>query len=165
MGFAIAEECAARGAEVTVVCGPVSIDYVNSNINIQKVISATQMFDNTISQINEADIIILAAAVADFTPMKSCESKLKRGNDNLTIELEPTKDIAAEVGRIKKANQISIGFALENENELENAKSKLKRKNLDFIVLNSMNDSGAGFNTDTNKITIINNKDEILGLN
>jgi phosphopantothenoylcysteine decarboxylase / phosphopantothenate---cysteine ligase len=162
MGFAIAEELVARGADVTVVCGPVSTDKVNSKINIQKVASASQMFDKTISQIINADIIILAAAVADFTPVNSSESKLKRGAENLTIELEPTKDIAAEVGRIKKADQISIGFALENENELENAKSKLKRKNLDFIVLNSMNDSGAGFNTDTNKITIINNKDEIF---
>ena len=162
MGFAIAEECFARGADVTVVCGPVSIDNVNSKISICKVSSASQMFDNTISKVKDADIIVLAAAVADFSPIKSSESKLKRGSDNLTIELEPTKDIAAEVGRIKKADQISIGFALENENELENAKSKLKRKNLDFIVLNSLNDSGAGFNTDTNKITIINNKDEIF---
>ncbi|MDD3686148.1 MAG: bifunctional phosphopantothenoylcysteine decarboxylase/phosphopantothenate--cysteine ligase CoaBC [Bacteroidales bacterium] len=162
MGFAIAEQCFARGADVTVVCGPVSIDNVNSKISICKVSSASQMFDNTISKVKDADIIVLAAAVADFSPIKSSESKLKRGSDNLTIELEPTKDIAAEVGRIKKADQISIGFALENENELENAKSKLKRKNLDFIVLNSLNDSGAGFNTDTNKITIINNKDEIF---
>jgi phosphopantothenoylcysteine decarboxylase / phosphopantothenate---cysteine ligase len=162
MGFAIAEECIARGADVTVVCGPVGIDKINPKINIIRVCSASQMFDKTISQTNESDIIILAAAVADFSPINSSESKLKRGSENLTIELKPTKDIAAEVGKLKNSNQISVGFALENENETENAKSKLRRKNLDFIVLNSMNDLGAGFNTETNKITIINNKDEIF---
>lgn len=162
MGFAIADECVARGAMVTVVCGPINFEKVDPKINLIKVNTASQMHDHTINNIEEFDIIILAAAVADFTPTISSDSKLKRGSDKLTIELEPTQDIAAEVGKLKTANQISIGFALEKENEIENAKLKLKRKNLDFIVLNSMNDLGAGFNTNTNKISIINNKGEFF---
>lgn len=162
MGFAIAEECAARGAEVTVVCGPVNINFSNQKIKKINIVSANQMFEKTIELVGKSDIIFLTAAVADFTPATTTENKLKRGSNKLNIELVPTVDIAAEIGKLKTTNQITIGFALEKENEIVNAISKLKRKNLDLIVLNSMNDAGAGFNSETNKVTIINNKEQIF---
>ncbi len=162
MGFAIAEECASRGAEVFLVSGPVSMQTNHPSIHRFDVNSASEMHKKAVEIFSDCDAAILAAAVADFTPSDSTDSKLKRGKDNLNISLTPTKDIAAELGKIKSAGQITVGFALEKENETENAITKLKKKNLNFIVLNSMNDAGAGFNTDTNKITIINNKEEVF---
>ncbi len=160
MGYAIAEECANRGAEVTIVSGPVSIKCNNQNIKIINVVSAQEMYDATTKEFTNSDIAILAAAVADYCPIHTSEAKIKRTGEDLNITLAPTNDIAASIGKEKKESQILVGFALENENEIENATKKLNKKNLDFIVLNSMNDKGAGFNTDTNKITIIDNKGE-----
>lgn len=158
MGYAIAEECANRGANVTVVSGPVKISTEHKNIKVVKVESANEMFNKAIEMFKKSDVAILSAAVSDYAPENKIKTKLKRKEGNLTLSLSPTCDIAAEIGKLKSNNQISIGFALEKENEFENATGKLKRKNFDFIVLNSMNDEGAGFNSDTNKITIIDNK-------
>ncbi len=158
MGYAIAEECAERGANVVIISGPVKVSANHKNINVIKVESANEMFIKTIEAFPNSDIAILSAAVSDYTPENKIETKLKREEGNLSLSLTPTLDIAAEIGKIKRSDQLSIGFALEKENELKNAKGKLERKNFDFIVLNSMNDKGAGFNSDTNKITIIDNK-------
>jgi len=165
MGYALAEECAARGAEVFLISGPVNLKTTHPLISRIDVTSATEMHKKTLEIFPDCDIAILAAAVADFTPENPSESKLKRGESNLQISLTPTRDIASDIGNIKKNEQITIGFALEKENETENAILKLKKKNLNFIVLNSMNDKGAGFNSDTNKITIINNKEEVFKFN
>ena len=162
MGYAIAEECANRGAKVTIISGPTNISVQNQKINIINVESAKDMHSLTIKHFKNSDIAILSAAVSDFTPTTTTESKLKRKSQNIAIELKPTADIAADLGNIKRSDQILIGFALEKENETSNAIGKLKRKKLDFIILNSMNDKGAGFNTNTNKITIINNKEEVI---
>jgi phosphopantothenoylcysteine decarboxylase/phosphopantothenate--cysteine ligase len=155
MGYAIADELAACGAKVTLVSGPVSIKNANSNIEIISVESAGQMFEKCKALFPETDGAVMCAAVADFTPELKADTKLKRGKEDLVIRLKPTKDIAAELGSTKTSRQILIGFALETDNELTNAYLKLQRKNMDFIVLNSMNDKGAGFGVDTNKITII----------
>jgi phosphopantothenoylcysteine decarboxylase/phosphopantothenate--cysteine ligase len=155
MGYAIADELAACGAKVTLVSGPVSIKNANSNIEIISVESAGQMFEKCKALFPETDGAVMCAAVADFTPELKADTKLKRGKEDLVIRLKPTKDIAAELGSIKSSRQILVGFALETDNELTNAYLKLQRKNMDFIVLNSMNDKGAGFGVDTNKITII----------
>lgn len=155
MGFAIAEELANLGAEVILISGPVSVDPQHKNIEIIHVESADEMLKNCLAHFEKCDGAIMSAAVADFTPVTPEFQKNKRGKENWNLELKPTTDIAAKLGSIKNENQILVGFALETNNELENAKSKLKRKNLDFIVLNSLNDAGAGFQVDTNKITII----------
>ena len=155
MGYAIAEKLADSGAKVTLVSGPVNIQAINPNIQLVKVESASQMYDQCIRIFPDSDGAVMCAAVADFTPENYSENKVKRGKDDLIIQLTPTKDIAAELGRIKNQNQLLVGFALETNDELKNASSKLRRKNLDFIVLNSMNDAGAGFGVDTNKITLI----------
>lgn len=158
MGYAIAEECAERGANVTIISGPVKVSANHKSIKVVEVESANEMFTKTVEAFPNSDVAILSAAVSDYTPKNKIETKLKREKGNLSLSLTPTRDIAAEIGKIKRPDQVSIGFALEKENEFENAKGKLKRKNFDFIVLNSMNDKGAGFNSDTNKITIIDNK-------
>ena len=159
MGYAIAEECASRGAEVVLISGPVSLKVNNSSIRLIKVESAHEMYEACNREFPECNATVLSAAVADFTPQNVSDTKIKRKDNNLEICLKPTEDIAASLGKIK-GNRVLVGFALEKENELENAIGKLERKNFDFIVLNSMNDKGAGFNHDTNKITIINhNKD------
>ncbi|MDD3859386.1 MAG: bifunctional phosphopantothenoylcysteine decarboxylase/phosphopantothenate--cysteine ligase CoaBC [Bacteroidales bacterium] len=165
MGYALAEECAARGAKVSLVSGPVNIRTDNPSINILDVLSANEMFSKTKELFTDNDVAILAAAVADFTPESPTNGKLKRTGDSLQIILTPTKDIAAELGNIKNQNQITVGFALEKDNEINNAIQKLKKKNLNFIVLNSLNDKGAGFNSETNKITIIDNKENIFEFN
>lgn len=159
MGYALAEECAKRGAKVILISGPVSIKAQHKNIKTISINSAQEMFDQTINNSKNIDVAILAAAVADFTPVTTSNTKIKRKDQNLQIHLKPTKDIAAELGKAKD-NKILVGFALESDNETINAIDKLHRKNLDFIVLNSMNDEGAGFNIDTNKITIIDNKEQ-----
>ncbi|HNY43612.1 MAG TPA: bifunctional phosphopantothenoylcysteine decarboxylase/phosphopantothenate--cysteine ligase CoaBC [Bacteroidales bacterium] len=165
MGYALAEECANRGAEVTLISGPVHIQAKHKNINKISVVSADEMFEATMQNLKRVDIIILAAAVSDYKAQNISSNKIKREQNNIEIKLEANKDIAAEIGKLKTKNQISIGFALENQNEVENAQKKLKKKNFDFIVLNSMNDKGAGFNFDTNKIMIINNNNEVLKFN
>jgi phosphopantothenoylcysteine decarboxylase/phosphopantothenate--cysteine ligase len=162
MGYALAKECADRGAKVLLISGPVNIKINNPNINITRINSAQEMYTECMKNFKLCDAAILCAAVADFTPENTINNKFKRKKENLNLTLVPTKDIAAELGKIKSDKQITIGFALEKENEEKNAIEKLKRKNLDFIVLNSMNDSGAGFNTETNKILIINNKGEFF---
>ena len=161
MGYALAECCAERGAEVTLISGPVSITAKHPNIRTISVESADEMYQAATKEFGSSDAAILCAAVADFTPETKAEQKIKREKDDLIIKLKPTQDIAAALGKIKNDNQVMVGFALETNDEMEHAKSKLERKNLDFIVLNSLNDKGAGFRHDTNKITIIDKENVI----
>ncbi|MDP4208518.1 MAG: bifunctional phosphopantothenoylcysteine decarboxylase/phosphopantothenate--cysteine ligase CoaBC [Bacteroidota bacterium] len=161
MGYAIADELYERGAEVTLVSGPVSIRPRNEQITIVKANTASEMYEACVKYFPSMDAAILSAAVADFTPIDPSNTKLKREKDKLSLELQPTRDIAASLGKLKKAGQVLVGFALETNNELANASGKLKRKNFDFIVLNSLNDAGAGFQVDTNKITIIDKNNKI----
>ncbi len=159
MGYALAETCAERGAEVTLVSGPVNLKTCHPNIRRIDVESAAEMHEAAAAAFGKADAGILCAAVADFTPEAAAFSKkIKREKDDLVLRLKPTQDIAAALGRQKCEGQLLAGFALETDNEEEHAKEKLERKNLDFIVLNSLNDKGAGFRVDTNKITIIDRK-------
>lgn len=160
MGYAIAEECASRGAEVVLVSGPTSLNVHNSNIKLVRVNSAREMYEACNQEFPQCNAAVLSAAVADFTPQNVSDTKIKRKDNNLEITLKPTDDIASSLGK-QKGDRVLVGFALEKENELENAIGKLERKNFDFIVLNSMNDKGAGFNHDTNKITIINRSKEV----
>ena len=155
MGLAIAEEFAGRGAEVVLVCGPVNLKTSHPAIRRVDVESAAQMYEVTSKEFVNSDVAVLSAAVADFTPKEKADHKIKRGKDDLLLELLPTKDIAAELGRIKTASQLLVGFALETNDGEVNALSKMQRKNLDMIVLNSLNDKGAGFSVDTNKVTIL----------
>ena len=156
MGFALAEECAARGAEVTLVAGPVQMKTVHPGIRRIDVESCAEMYAATTEAFKDAHSAILCAAVADFTPENPADTKIKREADDLVLRLKPTHDIAAALGRMKQPHQHLVGFALETNDEMANAQSKLQRKSLDFIVLNSLGDAGAGFRHDTNKITIIN---------
>jgi phosphopantothenoylcysteine synthetase/decarboxylase len=156
MGFSIAEELANRGANVKLIAGPVSLQTNHPNIQRFNVVSAVEMFEKSTALFPRTNGAIMCAAVADYTPVEKSDLKLKRDKNNFTIELKPNPDIAASLGKIKHHDQILVGFALETNNEKENAQRKLKKKNLDFIVLNSLNDKGAGFQTDTNKISIIN---------
>jgi phosphopantothenoylcysteine decarboxylase/phosphopantothenate--cysteine ligase len=160
MGYAIAEELADQGAEVILVSGPVSVSTQKKGIKVISVESAEEMYNECIKYFPDCDGAVMNAAVADFTPVNPEIQKTKRGKTTWNIELKPTRDIAAALGNMKKENQILVGFALETTDEKTNAQKKLQKKNLDFIVLNSLNDAGAGFGVDTNKITIIgkNNK-------
>lgn len=155
MGYALAESCARRGAEVTLISGPVQVKAQHPSIKVVKVESAHQMHEAAIEAFPTSDAAILCAAVADFTPEMKANQKIKREKEDLILRLVPTEDIAAALGKIKKENQCLVGFALETNNELANAQHKLEKKNFDFIVLNSLQDAGAGFQCDTNKITII----------
>lgn len=155
MGFALAEVCAEQGAEVTLVSGPVTLTTKHPAIHRVDVESAAEMYEAATHNFPDADIAILCAAVADFTPKVSADKKIKRKGDSLTLELQPTRDIAAALGEVKREGQVMVGFALETNDELDNARKKLKEKNLDFIVMNSLQDKGAGFRVDTNKVTII----------
>ena len=155
MGCAIADECAARGAEVILVAGPMSTKCVQKGIERIDVESAREMYDAATAAFPSCDAAILTAAVADYRPAVQADEKIKRTGDDMTIKLAPNKDIAATLGKDKKEGQRLVGFALETNNELENANDKLSKKNLDFIVLNSLQDKGAGFAHDTNKVTII----------
>jgi phosphopantothenoylcysteine decarboxylase / phosphopantothenate---cysteine ligase len=161
MGYAIAEELASRGAIITLVSGPVSIKTSVKGIHIIKVQSAKEMYEACSNCFQDMDAAILAAAVADFTPANPSKEKIKREKDSLILELQPTVDIASQLGSRKTDRQVMVGFALETTNELQNAILKLKKKNFDFIVLNSLNDPGAGFQTDTNKITIVDKNNKI----
>ncbi|MFC7358568.1 bifunctional phosphopantothenoylcysteine decarboxylase/phosphopantothenate--cysteine ligase CoaBC [Jejudonia soesokkakensis] len=154
MGFAIAEAAANLGAEVTLITGPVGLQLEHSFVTLIKITSAQEMYDAAHKNFESCDIAILSAAVADYKPVNVADQKIKKKDENLSLQLTKTKDILASLGAIKK-HQYLVGFALETENEVENAKTKLKKKNLDLIVLNSLNDKGAGFKGDTNKITLI----------
>ena len=161
MGFALAEACAQQGAEVTLIAGPVSLTTVHPNIHRVDVESAEEMYQAAMAAFPEADAGILCAAVADYRPEVQADEKIKReSKEEMTLQLVPNKDIAASLGAIKREGQVLVGFALETNNEATNAESKLKRKNLDFIVLNSLRDAGAGFRCDTNKISIIDRQGE-----
>ena len=160
MGYALAEVCADMGAEVHLVSGPVQMQTKHLNISRQDVESAQEMYDAAVETYPNCDAAILCAAVADFTPEKVADEKVKREGDEFLLKLKPTKDIAAALGCLKKEGQRLVGFALETNNEEEHAREKLARKNLDFIVLNSLNDKGAGFSYETNKVTFISS-DEI----
>jgi len=155
MGIALADAAAEMGADVTLVLGPVNSRPSNPGIKIVNVKTAEEMYRASVEAFSSCSVGILAAAVADFTPGSVSSSKMKRGEGGISLELIPTRDIAAGLGKSKKENQILAGFALETDNELENAKGKMKRKNLDLIVLNSLREEGAGFGYDTNKITMI----------
>ena len=155
MGYALANSVADKGAKVTLVSGPTSLTTDHPNISLIRVDSAEEMYHQCLEFYGGADIAILAAAVADYTPKEKSIHKIKKENNGLDITLVKTPDIALELGKIKKPHQINVGFALETENETENAGKKLISKNFDLIVLNSLQDKGAGFGYDTNKITII----------
>lgn len=156
MGFALAEECARRGGEVTMIVGPVALKTTHSSIRRIDVENCEQMYQAAISAFPECDAAILCAAVADFRPASMAEKKIKREGDDLIIRLQPTHDIAAALGKIKKSNQVLAGFALETNDEEANAEEKMKRKNFDFIVLNSLRNEGTCFGSNDNQITIIN---------
>ena len=155
MGYALAEACALRGADVTLVSGPVNLHLDHPRVKRIDVESAAQMHAAAVEAFGTADAAILCAAVADFAPETVADRKIKREKDDLVIRLRPTHDIAAALGQQKTARQRLVGFALETNDELAHAQDKLRRKNFDFIVLNSLNDQGAGFRCDTNKITIL----------
>lgn len=156
MGYTIAQEFAERGALVTLVSGPTSLANPQyKNLEVIKVKSADEMYEKCLSRFEETDIAVLAAAVADYKPKVAAKEKIKKKTDDLVLELTKTVDIAASLGKLKKPHQKIIGFALETTNEIEHAQQKLEKKSFDFIVLNSLNDAGAGFNHDTNNIKII----------
>lgn len=157
MAYALAESLACRGAEVEVVSGPTSLDISMPNVTVSRVLSAGDMYDKVLTsyQNTNPDITILCAAVSDFTPSAKADRKIKRVGDEMTLTLKATQDIAAAVGSVKREGSVLVGFALETDNELSNAQGKLERKNLDMIVLNSLQDKGAGFAVDTNKVSII----------
>jgi phosphopantothenoylcysteine decarboxylase/phosphopantothenate--cysteine ligase len=161
MGLAIADTAAEYGAEVQLVLGPVNRLPKHDSIRVINVVSAESMASECLTRFPDCDIAILAAAVADFTPGSVETKKMKRTGDELILSLKPTRDIAEALGKMKKKSQILVGFALETHDELANARTKLTRKNLDLIVLNSMQDEGAGFGHETNKITIIDRNNNI----
>lgn len=161
MGYALAEVAAELGAEVILISGPVSLSIANPSIKVENVTSAEEMYEKAHKYFSECDIAILAAAVADYRPIEIASEKIKKKHDNLSIELIKTKDILLSLGEIKK-DQFLVGFALETQNEEENAKMKLIKKNLDLIVLNSLRDEGAGFKSDTNKVTLIDKDNKVL---
>lgn len=155
MAFALARACAARGARVELVSGPVSLSTPQGDIHRTDVESAAQMHEACEKIFPDCQAAILCAAVADFRPAACVDSKIKREKGGMTLTLEPTTDIAASLGEAKRPGQVLVGFALETDNEAANAQAKLEKKHLDFIVLNSLQDPGAGFRTDTNKVTVI----------
>ena len=161
MGFEIAKAVANLGAEVILITGPTHHTVSHHFIQVFKVTSAQDMYDEVHKHFSNVDIAILSAAVADYKPKYVADQKIKKNDTSFTVELERTKDILASLGKIKK-QQFLVGFALETNNELENAKTKLKAKNLDLIVLNSLNDEGAGFGVSTNKVTFITKSEEVI---
>ncbi len=155
MGFTIAEELASQGADVILVAGPVGLSVNHPNIKRIDVESASEMLEASKSVFHDVDAAVMCAAVADYRPSSQSSQKIKRKDADIAIELKTTEDIAATLGKIKRENQLLVGFALETQDEVTNAAGKLQKKNLDFIVLNSLQDKGAGFGVDTNKITIL----------
>lgn len=166
MGFALALELANKGADVTLVAGPVKETITHPMVKLKKVMSADEMFEVCKTEFVHTDIAIMAAAVADYKPAAIAPEKVKKNEELWSLPMVKTVDIASSLGAMKRQDQILIGFALETEDELKNAEKKLEKKNLDFIVLNSLKDEGAGFGTDTNKITLIwpGNKSKEFGL-
>jgi len=163
MGFAIASELAEQGARVILVTGPTHLSLSHPMVDTIRVESAGEMLEACVEHFGTCDGAVMSAAVADFTPAHPASQKTKRGRENWSLELKPTTDIAAALGASKREGQVLVGFALETHDELANARKKLAKKNLDLIVLNSLNDPGAGFGTDTNKVTILdryNNSEE-----
>ena len=160
MGVAIAENLAQRGAEVTLILGPSNVSVNSNGITVINVETAQQMYEAATTHFSNVDIAVLAAAVADYRPKSAATEKIKKKASEMTLPLEKTVDIAASLGKLKQ-QQLIVGFALETTNEIQNATDKLKRKHFDFIVLNSLNDKGAGFSHDTNKVTLID-KDNML---
>ena len=161
MGYAIAEAFAAEGAKVFLVSGPVSINTDVKEIDIMRVSSAADMFSACEELIDSVDVAVFNAAVSDFTPVENFDKKVKRGNESWSIQLEPTRDIAGELGNRKSSKQLFVGFALETEKGVEYAKGKMQKKNMDLMVLNSLQDEGAGFGTDTNKVTMLDQTGKI----
>ncbi len=161
MGIAIAEELAARGAQVHLVLGPTKLGTDASGVLLHRVTTAQQMYEKCLEVFPDSDIAVLAAAVADYRPKNVSDVKIKKKEGDMAIPLERTPDIAASLGKIKSDHQLMVGFALETNNEKSNAQGKLERKNLDFIVLNSLRDKGAGFNHDTNKVTFIRKDNKV----
>jgi phosphopantothenoylcysteine decarboxylase/phosphopantothenate--cysteine ligase len=155
MGFAIAEELYQLGADITLISGPTALSTSTKAIKRIDVVSADDLLKKTLAEFSDADITVMSAAVADYKPEKVADQKIKKKEQEFSLNLIKTTDILAELGNRKRSGQVLVGFALETENELANASNKLKRKNLDLIVLNSLNDSGAGFKSDLNKITIL----------
>ncbi|MBX2962537.1 MAG: bifunctional phosphopantothenoylcysteine decarboxylase/phosphopantothenate--cysteine ligase CoaBC [Cyclobacteriaceae bacterium] len=155
MGFAIAETLADQGAQVHLIAGPTALHTTHTGISVKYVSSAEEMYNSCMDVFPKSDIVVLAAAVADYKPAVKAAQKIKKKDDPIALELIKTHDIAASLGKIKRQDQFIVGFALETENEKSNAQQKLRSKNFDFIVLNSLNDEGAGFGFDTNKISII----------
>lgn len=161
MGFALAEECARRGAHVKLVAGPVAIQAKHENIQRIDVESGEEMYQAAVQHFPDCDAAILCAAVADYRPAEQADKKLKREADDLLLRLVPTRDIAAELGRMKSNEQVLVGFALETNDEETNAQKKLEKKNLDFIVLNSLQNKGTCFRSDENQVTIISRNSKI----
>lgn len=155
MGYAIANELAWRGALVILVSGPVSLNVNHPNISLVKVTSASEMNEQCQKYFSKVSGAVMCAAVADYAPVTQALDKIKSGAGNMTINLKPNPDIAAGLGKMKKEGQLLVGFALETHDETKNAIKKLQKKNLDLVVLNSLNDPGAGFQSETNKVTII----------
>lgn len=161
MGYALAEEMAERGAQVILISGPTNCNTSHPNIQLINVTSAEEMNLKCSEIYPEVDLAILAAAVADYTPEQKVDQKIKKKEDNLSLTLKKTPDIAQNLGSIKKNGQLNIGFALETNNEIDNAKEKMRKKNFDLIVLNSLKDKGAGFGYETNKISILDKQNNI----
>jgi phosphopantothenoylcysteine decarboxylase/phosphopantothenate--cysteine ligase len=162
MGFSLAKTAANLGAEVVLITGPTSLNITDANITVINIVSADEMFLEVVKHFRSSDISILSSAVSDFKPKKRSKVKIKKKSGNLlSIDLVENKDILKHLGEIKSNKQILVGFALETDNEFQNALSKIENKNLDAIVLNSLNDKGAGFGHDTNKVTFINKNGKI----
>ena len=161
MGFALAHEATILGANVTLISGPTNQVLSSNQVDVIKIKSADEMFEKTLSYFKNSDIVIMSAAVSDYMPAEFSQKKLKKDNKELNVKFKKTRDILFELGKIK-SKQFLVGFALENEQELSNAKTKMKKKNLDLIVLNSLNDKGAGFGHDTNKVSVINTSNEVF---
>lgn len=162
MGMALAEEFAAAGHQVVLVKGPMALKSTNTAIKEVPVTTAADMYAACAQYFSGSDVIVFAAAVADYTPRQTSNTKIKKKEDVFLLELVKTRDIAFELGKQKQPGQVTVGFALETDNEMENARAKLQKKNLDFVVLNSMQDQGAGFKHDTNKITIIDKSGNVV---
>lgn len=162
MGYAIAKELAKQGAEVILISGPVHLKISNPNISIIKVETSSEMYNACHQYFKECEVAIMTAAVADYTIANPSTVKIKKKDNTLTLELIKTKDILKSLGEIKKTNQILVGFALETNNEEAHALEKLKKKNLDFIVLNSLQDKGAGFQHNTNKVSILDKYNNLI---
>lgn len=162
MGIEIAKKLLDKGAEVHLVMGPSTVEITpHKNLHVTRIETASEMYNACMEKFSDMSVGIFAAAVADYTPVHVASEKIKKAGDSLILELKKTKDILKEIGSIKKTTQITVGFALETTNEIEHAKEKLQKKNVDFLVLNSLKDTGAGFQHDTNKITILDKHNNI----